>query len=98
MRQSWKWSALMAVVLPGGIVIAAAWLMSKYLGERGASPASTGGQGARRRDRWDWPQSRGQAGNWSWPRSMTRAGRWDWPTGGSRGAGSRAPSDERKAS
>lgn len=79
MRQSWKWPALMAVVLPGGIVIAAAWLMSRYLGERGAAAGRAGAAG--RGERWDWPQSRGRGGQWGWPRSHGRAGRWNWPTG-----------------
>ena len=88
MRQSWKWSALMAIVLPGGIVIAAAWLMSKYLGERGAAAGRAGGAG--QSERWDWPQSRGRGGQWGWPRSSGRVGRWDWPTGNGAGGTGRS--------
>lgn len=97
MRKSWKGPALTAVLLPGGIVIAAAWLMSRYLGERGAPSASAGGRAARARDRWNWPRSRAQAG-WDWPRSSTRADRWDWPAAGAHGTGPRSSEDERGAS
>ena len=49
MRQTWKRSALMAVVIPG-VVVGTAWLITRYAGERGAS-----GAGTRSADRWDWP-------------------------------------------
>lgn len=58
-----------SVLVKGGLIIAAAWLATRYFGER----ASVTGA------RWDWPRSGSDEG-WSWPRTSSRAGRWDWPT------------------
>lgn len=56
MRQTWKRSAAMAVLIPG-VVVGTAWLITRYAGERGASSARP-----RSADRWNWPTAAQAAG------------------------------------
>ena len=76
MKRSWAWPVLMAIVLPGGVLLAAAWLLARARHASWASDhsASAGGSVpvASR-----WPRARGP--RWPWPASASR--RWEWPTG-----------------
>lgn len=57
MKRSWAWPVLMAIVLPGGLLLAAAWLLARA---RGASRPWAWPVAASQR--WEWPTgSRGVA-------------------------------------
>lgn len=75
MKRSWAWPVLMAIVLPGGVLLAAAWLLARSR----QAPPNAGEVGAAvgplAASRW---MGAGPAARWPWPASSSR--RWEWPT------------------
>lgn len=59
---------LLSVLAKGGLIIAAAWLATRYFTER---RAVTG-------EHWDWPRASDRAGQWDWP-TASDAGDADRP-------------------
>lgn len=77
MKSRWAFPALMAVVIPSGLVLAAAWAMKRYMQDGRWAGAS--------RQRWDWPSSGDR--RWAWPESGAESGQGVADTGPGSGTG-----------